>query len=401
MRTVRFDSREHYRTKVFPSPFHAKQAELNVMKVWSRWFDYLSVPEYSCRTMEYFAGRNTCGVFDLTPMTKHRITGPDALPYLDRLVTRDVAKIRPGRVGYAVWCDDEGQVIDDGTIFHLREGDYRLCSQEHQIDWLTINKAGFDVEVVDETHDVAALAPQGPTSCAILRRMGLEGVENITPFGLAHFDLEGTELMVSRTGYTGDLGYELWIDPDHAGMLWDRLFEAGRDLGIMPLGSLALNLLRIEAGFILGKEAFMPATQTIRPGHTRSPFELGLGWLVDFGKANFNGRRALLAEKERGSRYQLVRLDIEDNKEAHHSYVFDTRNNNIGWVTSAMWSPSAKKNIALATVRTPHGKIGEQMLVEIYYQKELQWNRKMARAEVVKGPFWDPPRRRQTPPADF
>jgi len=401
MRTVHFESRDHYKDKVFPSPFHSRQKELNDNKTWSRWFDYLSVPAYTCSTQEYFAGRNACGVFDLTPMTKHLITGPDALPFLNRLVTRDVAKIKPGRVGYAVWCTDEGQVIDDGTIFHLHEGVYRLCSQEHQINWLTINSAGFDVTIVENTHDVAGIALQGPTSCAALKRMGLAGVENITPFGLDYFDFEGTRLMVSRTGFTGDLGYELFIHPDHAEILWDRVFEAGEQVNIKPMGSQALEMLRIEAGYIQAGAEFMPAMQTVRPTHTRSPFELGLGWLVDFNKPNFNGRRALLAEKENGSRYALVRLDIEDNKQASHSYVYDTKKNNIGWVTSAMWSPSAKKNIALAMVETPHGKIGEDMLVDIYYQRELKWSRVMASAKVVKGPFWDPPRRRQTPPADF
>jgi aminomethyltransferase len=401
MRTVHFDSRDHYRNKVFPSPFHSRQEALNENKTWSRWFDYLSVPAYTCSTIEYFAGRNACGVFDLTPMTKYLITGPDALAFLNRLVTRDVAKIKPGRVGYAVWCTDEGQVIDDGTIFHLREGVYRLCSQEHQIDWLMINAAGFDVEIVEDTHDVAGVAVQGPTSCAALKRMGLAGVENITPFGLDYFDLDGAELMVSRTGFTGDLGYELWIDPEHAEMMWDRLFEAGELANMKPMGSEALETLRIEAAYIMAGEEFMPAMQTVRPGHTRSPFELGLGWLVDFKKPIFNGRKALLAEKENGSRYALVRLDIEDNKAANHSYVYDKKGKNIGWVTSAMWSPSAKKNIALATVETPNGEIGQEMKVEIYYQRELKWSRKMASAVVVKDAFWDPPRRRQTPPADF
>jgi aminomethyltransferase len=401
MRTVYFDSREHYRDKVFPSPFHSRQKILNQNKEWSRWYDYLSVGAYTCETTEYFVGRNACGVFDLSPMTKHLITGPDSEAFLNRLVTRDVAKIKPGRVGYAVWCTDEGQVIDDGTIFHLRKGEYRLCSQEHQIDWLSINQIGFDVNIVEDTHDVAGLALQGPTSCAALKRMGLAGVENITPFGLEYFDFEGTELMVSRTGFTGDLGYELWIHPDYAEVLWDRLFEAGELHNIRAMGSNALENLRIEAAYIMAGEEFMPAMQTVRPSHTRSPFELGLGWLVDFKKPNFNGRRALLAEKENGSRYALVRLDIEDNKPANHSYVYDTKGKNIGWVTSAMWSPSAKKNIALATVETPHGEIGEDMKVEIYYQRELKWSRVMAKAKVVKGPFWDPPRRRQTPPADF
>lgn len=401
MRTVKFDSRDHYRNKVFASPFHAGQQALNELQQWGRWFDYLSVPAYYCATMEYFAGRNACGVFDLTPMIKHRISGPDALPYLNRLATREVGKIAPGRVGYAVWCDDQGQVIDDGTVFHLDDKDYRICSQEHHIDWLSINAAGFDVQVREETHDVAALAVQGPTSCATLKRMGLTGIENIKPFGLARFDLAGAELMVSRTGFTGDLGYELWIDPDHADALWNRLFEAGELHGIQPMGSEALEMLRIEAGFIMAGVEFMPAMQTVRPGHTRSPFELGLGWLVDFSKPLFNGRRALLHEQQNGSRFALARLDIEDNKPARHSYVFDMKNNNIGWITSAMWSPSAKKNIALATVAAPHGRIGEEMQVEIYYQRELKWNRKMARAVVVGDAFWAPPRRRLTPPADF
>jgi aminomethyltransferase len=401
MRTVKFDSRDHYRNKVFASPFHAGQQARNKLQQWGRWFDYLSVPAYYCSTMEYFAGRNACGVFDLTPMIKHRISGPDALPYLNRLATREVGKIAPGRVGYAVWCDDQGQVIDDGTVFHLDDKDYRICSQEHHIDWLSINAAGFDVQVREETHDVAALAVQGPTSCATLKRMGLTGIENIKPFGLARFDLAGAELMVSRTGFTGDLGYELWIDPDHADALWNRLFEAGELHGIQPMGSEALEMLRIEAGFIMAGVEFMPAMQTVRPGHTRSPFELGLGWLVDFSKPLFNGRRALLHEQQNGSRFALARLDIEDNKPARHSYVFDMKNNNIGWITSAMWSPSAKKNIALATVAAPHGRIGEEMQVEIYYQRELKWNRKMARAVVVGDAFWAPPRRRLTPPADF
>ena len=401
MRSVKYDTRDHYRDKVFPSPFHSRQKKLNDLKVWSRWWDYLSVPAYTCSSMEYFAGRNACGVFDLTPMIKHLISGPDALAFMNRLVTRDVSKIKPGRVGYAAWCNDEGHVIDDGTIFHLQEGTYRLCSQEHQIDWLMINANGFDVSIIEETHDVAALALQGPTSCATLKRMGLKGIESLTPFGLRYFELEGRELMVSRTGYTGDLGYELWVGAHDAELLWDRLFEAGKAHNIKPMGSEALELLRIEAGFILAGVDFMPAQQTVRPTHTRSPFELGLGWLVDFDKPLFNGRRALLEEKKKGCRYTFVKLDIEGNKPAHNAYVYSVRKKNIGWVTSAMWSPSAKKNIALATVESPHGTAGEDMLVEIYYQRELKWSRVMAKAKVVTKPFYNPPRRRQTPPADY
>ncbi len=401
MRTVDITQADHYKNAVYPSPFHSRQKELNQLKEWSRWSDYLSVPAYWCESMEYTAGRNACGVFDITPMVKHLVTGPDALPYLNRLMTRDVRKLKPGRVGYSVWCNENGQVIDDGTIFHLREGVYRICSQEHQIDWFLTNAVGFDIDITEDTHDVAALAVQGPTSCAVLKDMGLNGIENLTPFGLTYFDFEGFELMVSRTGYTGDLGYEVWVDPDHAEVLWDRLFEAGELRGIRAMGSQALDLLRIEAGFILAGVDFLPAMEAVRPSHTRSPFELGLGWLVHFDKGVFNGRRALLEEKENGSRYQLVKLDIDGNKAANDSFVFTKKGDYAGTVTSAMWSPSAKASIALASLEAPHGQPGEEFDVEIYYQRELKWNRVMAPCHVVRDVFWNPPRRRQTPPADF
>ena len=401
MRTVRIKDSDHFRNAVYPSPFHSRQKEHNRLKEWSRWADYLSVPAYWCADIEYFSGRNACGVFDITPMVKHRVSGPDALPYMNRLMTRDVSKLKPGRVGYSVWCNDNGQVIDDGTIFHLGEGVYRICSQEHQIDWFLTNTLGFDVNVVDETHDVAGLAVQGPTSYAVLKDMGLAGIEKLTPFGSAWFQLEGADLMVSRTGYTGDLGYELWVDPDHAEMLWDRLFEAGELRGIRAMGSDALELLRIEAGFILAGVDFLPAMEAVRTTHTRSPFELNLGWLVHFDKGVFNGREALLKEKENGSRYNLVKLDIDGNKPANQSFVFTKKGKYAGTVTSAMWSPSAKASIALASLEAPLGKVGEEFDVEIYYQRELKWSRVMAPARVVKDVFWDPPRKKQTPPADF
>ncbi len=398
---IDYSTKAHYLTKVFRSPFYSRQEPLNHLKEWGRWADYLSLKAFTCSAMEYFACRSTCTVFDLTPMTKYHISGKDALPYLDRLVTRDVSKIRPGRVGYCVWCADDGRVIDDGTIFHLDENEYRLCSQDRHLDWLLTNTIGFDVSVVDETHEVAALALQGPTSCAILRKMGLEGIEELKPFGIRNFTFENSQLMVSRTGFTGDLGYELWIEPQYAELLWDRLFEAGEHHGIRPMGDEALSMLRVEAGYIQVHHEFMPAHETVRASHTRSPFELGLGWLVDFKKPVFNGRKALLAEKKNGHRFNMVKLDIDGNKPANNSYVFSKNKKVIGTVTSAIWSPSAKASIALATIQTPFGEPGEELLVEIYYQKELKWSRVMATARVISGVFYDPPRRRLTPPADF
>jgi aminomethyltransferase len=233
--------------------------------------------------------------------------------------------------------------------------------------------------------------------------MGLDGLGELKPFGIMYFDFEGAELMVSRTGFTGDLGYELWIDPDKGEALWDALFEAGKDYDMRAIGSLALEQARIEAGFVIATTDFLPANATVRTGRTRSPLELGLDWLVDFKKPNFNGRRALAEEMRNGSTWRLVKLDIEGNKPAHHSYIFAKEKNNkseIGFITSATWSPVCKQNIALGTVRTPHGKVGSTVWVEVFYQREMHWSRQMAKATVVDKPFWSPARRSATPP-DF
>ena len=265
-------------TMMLTTPFHSRVAAACELNCWGNWMGYTTPNAYVDVELEYFAVRSTTGVFDLTPMNKYRITGPDAEAYLNRLVTRDVSKIRVGRVGYTVWCDDAGQVMDDGTIFHLADNDYRLCAYAHAIDWLHWSTLGFDVTVEDETAGVAALAVQGPTSCATLKAMGLDGIEQLKPFGLTEFDFEGETLMVSRTGFTGDLGYELWIAPHKAEALWDRLFEAGQPYVIKPFGTDALEMARIEAGFLQAGVDFMPAEEVVRRGRSRSPFELGLSW---------------------------------------------------------------------------------------------------------------------------
>lgn len=386
------------------SPFYPRLAELDRLNEWHCWKGYAAANALYDAELEYFAVRNSTGVFDLTPMTKYRITGADSLAYLNRLVTRDMHKIRPGRVAYAAWCDDQGQVIDDGTIFHLREGEYRLCSQERHLAWLTAAAIGMDVRIEEETAEIAALAVQGPTSYSVLEKLGVPDLADLKPFGLLHAEFAGTELMVSRTGFTGDLGYELWLDAAKAEVLWDALFEAGKLHGITAMGTDALDMSRIEAGFLTAGVDFVPANATVRSGRSRSPFELGLGWLVDFKKPNFNGRAALASEFRDGSTWRLVKLDIEGNKPAHHSYIYAKvrgRMRQVGFVTSATWSPVCKQNIALGTVRMPHGAIDSTLYVEIFYQREMHWSRVMAESRVVEKSFWDPPRRRATPPGPY
>ena len=387
-------------TMMLETPFHSRVAAACEVNCWGDWKGYTTPNAYTDVELEYFAVRNTTGVFDLSPMNKYRITGPDAEAYLNRLVTRDVTKIATGRVGYTVWCNEAGQVMDDGTIFHLGENDYRLCAWARALDWLLCSAMGFDVKVEDETAAVASLAVQGPTSCTNLVNMGLAGLESLKPFGMMHFDFQGAELMVSRTGFTGDLGYELWIEPAHAEALWDALFTSAENNMIKPIGADALDLARIEAGFIQAGVDFVPAQNTVRPGRSRSPYELGLGWLVDLDKPVFNGRRALKQERERGSRYRFVILDVEGNKPANHSFIFKGKKV-VGTVTSAAWCPTAKTNIAFAQVEMPHGAEGSDYTAEIYYQRELQWTRVLAPCRVVAQAPFNPERRRQTPPAAF
>jgi aminomethyltransferase len=292
-------------------------------------------------------------------------------------------------------------MLDDGTIFRLTDNSYRLCSQERHLDWLLWSAMGFDVRIEDETEAVAALAFQGPTSCAVLRRMGFTGVENLKPYRFDTFGFDAGEIVISRTGFTGDLGYELWVRPELAESLWDRLMAAGEDFGIRPFGAEALNMARIEAGFIQAGVEFVPAQEVIRAERCRSPFELGLGWLVDLNKTHFNGHKSLVAERRRGSRYHLAKLLVDGNKPAHNSFIFDRHDKLLGTVTSAVWSPTTKSNLALASLSAPWGQPGDELFAEIYYLRELKWARVMERCRVVEEAFFDPERRHATPAWDY
>jgi aminomethyltransferase len=393
----------HFQQPLLKTPFHDRARELSQVESFVAWAGYTTVDVFTTVEQEYFAIRNAATLYDLTPMVKYRIAGADAVPYLNRLVTRDIAKLKPNRVAYSVWCNDAGHLLDDGTVFRLGETEYRLCTAERQIDWLKDSAVGFEVEVSEVTEQIAALSLQGPTSCAVLKAAGLAEAPRLKPFEIGQFSLGGRQITVSRTGFTGDLGYELWMAPDEALEIWDALMAAGRSRGIRAIGSQALNMARIEAGFLLPHVDFVSAEQTIRTGRDRSPLELGLAWLVDFDKGHFTGRRALLAERDRGPRRQLVGLDIAGNKPAHNALLYDTASGKreIGSVSSATWSPTCKRNIALAMVDAPHFKLGSIVWADIYLNRELVWERRMSRAQVVERPFFAPERRRATPPAEF
>jgi aminomethyltransferase len=388
--------------RLLESPFHPRQAALNIRDAWSSWNGYKFAPYYYDAEFEYFCVRNSCGTYDICPMQKYLVEGADAEVMLNRMVTRDVSKIGMNRVAYCLWCTDEGRMIDDGTIFKLADDRFMLTCGSPCIAWLEKSAFGFaNVSIRDVSVEVAALSFQGPTTFAVLQQMGLAGLENAKPFDIMHFPFHGEDLMVSRTGFTGDLGYELWTSPKVALELWDQLYAIGANYGIQPYGEEATNMTRLEAGFIMPAMEFNEALRTVHFEHDQTPFELNLAWLVDFKKPHFSGRSALLKEQQRGPKYTLTKLDIEGNKPADGSYLYADKKcrREVGYITSAMWSPSAKANIALAMVETPALK-GE-LWAEIYYEKELRQYDRVAKCQQQKKPFWSPPRARATPPPMF
>lgn len=383
------------------SPFHARVDEHSQVKNWMSWNGYQTARIYDTLTSEYFAVRSACSVMDLTPMEKYRISGPDAIKFLNRLVTRDISRLKPHRVTYVVWCNDDGKVLDDGTLFHLQQGEYRLCSQHHQLDWLLMSSLGMDVSIEEETHEVAALAVQGPAACSVLTAAGFNGLDQLKPFGTMQTLLNGFEVMISRTGYTGDLGYELWVNPVNALPLWDAIFGV-KERGLYDVratGLAALEIVRIEAGFIMPGDDFNTAETAVRADHDRSPFEIGLDWVVNFDKPYFTGKRALLKEHGRPIKRRLQKLVVAGNKPPADSFLYDGKNGRrIGTIKTQTWSPILKANLAMADIEYKNGAEPMKIWAEIYYQKELEWRATWAQCSISKQAFWSHERRSATPP---
>jgi len=392
--------REHFRQPLQRSPFHDRLVALSKTEEWAGWNSYKVPRVVDKLSSEYFAVRSGCAVMDLTPMEKYRITGAGARAYLDRLVTRDISALKPGRVTYVVWCNDDGKVIDDGTLFQLGEDDYRVCAQHHQLDWLMMSATGFDVQIRTETHDVAALAVQGPTSFSVLTAAGIDGLDQLRPFGIANLKCGDVAVTVSRTGYTGDLGYEVWVDPTDALQIWDAIFGVQGRYDIVAMGLDALEMVRIEAGFIMPGFDFNTAESTVRDGYDRSPFEVGLGWVVNLDKGHFTGRKALLAEKARPMRRQLTKIIVDGNKPVGEAFIYDRKNGKqIGEIKCTIWSPILKANLALADIDYINGKLPSKLWARFDYQRELKWRSAWAECHAQSKPFYVPEHRSTTPPA--
>jgi aminomethyltransferase len=399
----RIAARGHFRTLRLDTPFQPRIDALMKRNDWYSWGGYRAPNSLWDEELEYFAIRSQAALFDISPMVKYRIEGPDAEAFLNRVTLRDVAKLKPGRVHYTAWCDDEGHVLDDGTLFRLAPDRFRLCCQERHLPWLLDSAMGYDVSVTEETEAIAGLALQGPTSFAILREAGFADVEHLKVFDLFDFPHQNGAVTISRTGFTGDLGYELFAPAELALSLWDRLMEAGQTLGIRAIGYTALNRARLEAGLIVANADFSTAEHALRADRVRMPDEIGLGFMVDLDKGHFNGRKAIAeARRKKSLRHILVGLEIEGNIPADHAIVYHRKTKEVGLVSAAGWSPLAKRNIAIASLSRPFGDaVTDDLWVEIYAMRELKYEKLMKRAKVVARPFIKLDRRTANPPADF
>jgi aminomethyltransferase len=377
------------------------------------WSGYYAVSAYeSHHEHEYNAIRNASALIDVSPLFKYLISGRDAARFVDRLITRDVSKMSVGQVYYTPWCDEYGKVIDDGTVSRLDERTFRWTAADPSLRWFRQNAAGFDVTIDDISERVAALALQGPTSARLLRAVAKAEIDQLKYFRVTSGMIAGVPVDISRTGYTGDLGYEIWIPADKAVRVWDALMEGGRPFDVKPAGMLALDIARVESGLLLIDVDFFSSKKAMIASQKYSPFEMGLGRLVSADGGRYIGQDALREEQRRGHARQVVGLELNwsdveriyDGLGLAPAVAATTSRvavpvyrggRQVGKATSTTWSPVLKKMIALATIERPHFADGTEVQMEV----TVEAVRHRVKATVTKTPFLNPSRKTATPPA--
>ena len=392
--------------------FHERTLALCESLNYREWSGYYAVSSYEPHfEHEYNAIRNAAALIDVSPLFKYRLTGRDATRLVDRIVTRDMRKVAVGQVIYTPWCDERGKVIDDGTVSRLAEDSYRWTAADPSLRWFTQNAAGMELEIEDISEEISALALQGPTSGRLLKTV-VEGadIENLKYFRVTAGDIAGIPVEVSRTGYTGDLGYEIWIPTEEDVRVWDALVKAGRAFDIRPAGMLALDVARIEAGLLLIDVDFHGSKKALIEGQKYSPYEMGLGRLVNLDKGRFVGQAALKEEQRRGHAREIVGLEVDWTgverlyeaaglppsiapAASRVAVPVYGDGGQTGKATSTTWSPTLKKLIALATVRREHAKPGTRLEIEV----TVEAVRHRVGAVVAKTPFFNPQRKTATP----
>jgi aminomethyltransferase len=395
------------------SPVHERTFALCESLNYREWSGYYAVSAYEGHhEHEYNAIRNAAALIDVSPLFKYLVTGRDAARLVDRLITRDVSKMAVGQVFYTPWCDEHGKVIDDGTVSRLGDDRFRWTAADPSLRWFRQNAAGLDVSLEDISEDVAALALQGPTSARVLRAVSDIDIDRLKYFRVASGTMAGVPVDVSRTGYTGDLGYEVWMASLDAVRIWDALMEAGKPFDIKPAGMLALDVARVEAGLLLIEVDFFSSKKAMIASQKYTPYEMGLDRLVAPDKGRFIGQRALQEEQRRGPDRRVVGFDVDWNEVEK---IYDRlglpptvgatasrvavpvyrESRQIGRATTTTWSPVLKKMIALATVDRPHYKEGTTVQIEM----TVEAVRYRVGAKVTRTPFFNPPRKTLTPPA--
>ncbi len=392
--------------------FHERTLALCESLNYREWSGYYTVSVYETHhEHEYNAIRNSAALIDISPLFKYRVSGRDATRFVNRVIARDINKVAVDQVIYCCWCDPEGKVIDDGTITRLGENDYRWTAADPSLRWFRQNALGLDVHIEDVSEEVAALALQGPTSGRLLHAVAQANITNLRYFRVTHGKIAGVPVDISRTGYTGDLGYEIWMPWRDALKVWDALMSMGKIFDIHPAGMIALDIARIEAGLILIEVDYVSSKKALIDSQKYSPAEIGLGKLVDLKKETFVGRDALVEEARRGGPARaLVGIEIDWNEvEALYDRIgmapqvpgMASRaavpvyrgGRQIGKATSTTWSPTLKKMIALACINREHSKPGTVLHVEM----TVEAVRHTVGAKVVPLPFFNPPRKTATP----
>lgn len=393
-----------------PTPFHPRTSQLCLSHEWRDWAGYLAAATYHpSHEHEYYAIRNAAALIDVSPLFKYEVSGPQAEDVVNRIIPRDVTKCSVGQVMYTPWCDGNGKVIDDGTVARLEDHRFRITAAEPNLAWFQDCAIGYQASISDRTEELAALAVQGPNSRRILKSIpGLENLDALGYYRLMRATIDQIPLTISRTGYTGDLGYELWIDSEHATRLWDILMDAGHGYGLIPAGMVALDIARIEAGLLLIQVDYISSRKAMIEAQKSNPYEINLGWTVDLSKNFFIGNKALEQQLSNGIQWKVVGLEVEwsslekeygrvdlvpqvAGRASRSSIPVYKGGRQVGHASSHTFSPILKKYIAITTLESSAAKPGSELSVEI----TVEYERRIAEARVVRLPFYNPPRKKE------
>jgi aminomethyltransferase len=394
--------------------FHERTFPLCQSLNYREWSGYYAVSVYEVHhEHEYNAIRNAAALIDISPLYKYLITGKDATKLVNRVITRDIRKVAVGQVIYCCWCDEQGKVIDDGTVTRLEENKYRWTAADPSLRWFRQNGTNMDVQIEDISEKIAALALQGPTSGKLLKSLAEADIANLKYFRVTHGKIAGVPVDISRTGYTGDLGYEIWVphnESNDAVKVWDAVMETGKRFDIHAAGMLALDVARVEAGLLLIEVDYTSSKKALIASQKYSPFELGFGKMVHLNKENFIGKAALEKDQKEGVARQFVGLEIDwtEVEERYEKFGLTPAapsqasrvavpvycgEKQVGKATSTTWSPVLKKMIALASIETSHAKLGTRLQIEI----TIEAIRQKVTAKIVKMPFFNPARKTAVP----